>query len=334
MADNALMDRTERLYRIEQLLRERPPVPVETFLEELEVSIATFKRDLEYLRDRLNAPIVWERRRGYRFADSAAGPVHELPGLWFNATEIHALLTMRQLLKDLQPGLLEPHVQPLLTRLNALLESGGPQPLGEVENRVRIFHIARRSLNLRHFELVASALLKRQRLHIRHFNRQSGATLEREVSPQRLIHYRENWYLDAWCHLRQSIRSFAVDAIESAVLLQQPAKEVADAELDRVLAAGYGIFSGAAVQWAILRFSPERARWVGQETWHPGQKGTFEPDGSYRLETPYSDDRELLMDILRHGPEVEVVAPPELRDRVLTAIGAMQRVYDSAKSEK
>ena len=330
------MERTERFYRIEQLLRERPPVPVAVFLEELEISIATFKRDLEYLRSRLNAPIVWDGAgRGYRFAASPADPVHELPGLWFNGSEIHALLTMRQLLKDLQPGLLEPHVQPLLTRLNALLESGS-HSLREVENRVRVFHIARRSLNSRHFDLVASALLKRKRkrLRIRHFNRQNGETLEREVSPQRLIHYRENWYLDAWCHLRDAIRSFAVDAIETAVLLDQPARKVADTELDRALAAGYGIFSGEAVQWAVLRFSRERARWVGREIWHPEQKGTVDADGRYRLEIPFSDDRELLMDILRHGPAVEVLAPPALRERVLAAIRDMRLVYEPAMEEK
>jgi predicted DNA-binding transcriptional regulator YafY len=328
------MERTERFYRIEQLLRERPPVPVAVFLEELEISVATFKRDLEYLRSRLSAPIVWDGAgRGYRFAASPTGPVHELPGLWFNASEIHALLTMRQLLKDLQPGLLEPHIQPLLTRLNALLESGS-HALPEVEKRVRVFHVARRSLDSRHFDQVANALLKRKRLRIRHFNRQNGETLEREVSPQRLIHYRENWYLDTWCHLRDAIRSFAVDAIETAALLEQPARKVADAELDRVLAAGYGIFSGEAVQWAVLRFSQERARWVGREIWHPEQKGAFDADGHYRLEIPYSDDRELLMDILRHGPEVEVLAPPALRESVLAAIRAMRGVYESATEEK
>jgi len=328
------MDRTERFYRIEQLLRERPPVPVAVFLEELEISIATFKRDLEYLRSRLNAPIVWDGAgRGYRFAASPAGPVHELPGLWFNASEIHALLTMRQLLKDLQPGLLEPHVQPLLTRLNALLQSGS-HSLREVEHRVHVFHIARRSLNSRHFDLVANALLKRKRLRIRHFNRRNGETTERDVSPQRLVHYRENWYLDAWCHLRDAVRSFAVDAIETAVLLEQPASQVVNAELDRVLAVGYGIFSGEAVQWAVLRFSSKRARWVARETWHPEQKGTVEADGRYRLEIPYSDDRELLMDILRHGPEVEVLCPPALRKSVLAAIRAMHQLYEPTLDEK
>ena len=55
------MDRTERLYRIDRMLNDRKVVPVHEFLKELEVSLATFKRDLEYLRDRLNAPVIWDR---------------------------------------------------------------------------------------------------------------------------------------------------------------------------------------------------------------------------------------------------------------------------------
>lgn len=94
------MDRTERFYHIDRLLNERRVVPAQVFLDELEVSLATFKRDLEYLRERFNAPIVWDRNAGgYRFEAPVSGPRYELPGLWFNASEVIALLTMRQLLK-------------------------------------------------------------------------------------------------------------------------------------------------------------------------------------------------------------------------------------------
>ncbi len=92
------MDRTARLYKIDQLLHERRVVPTAVFLEQLGISPATLKRDLEYMKDRLNAPIGWDRAlRGYRFvADAAASKPYNLPGLWFNASEIHALLTMQQ----------------------------------------------------------------------------------------------------------------------------------------------------------------------------------------------------------------------------------------------
>ena len=159
-------------------------------------------------------------------------------------------------------------------------------------------------------------MLRRQRLVLTHYNRGSDETREREVSPQRLIHYRDNWYLDAWCHLRRALRSFSVDAIQNVQVLAKPAIEVPDAGLDAVLGSGYGIFAGKRVEWASLRFTPERARWVAAESWHPRQEGRFDADGSYLLRLPYADPRELVMDILRHVPEVQVIEPESLRGLV------------------
>lgn len=311
------MNQTERLYKIEQILHDRRLASFAELQEELEVSRATLKRDLQFLRDRLNAPIVYDREaNGYRFdVPDRYAPRHQLPGLWFNASEIHALLMMQQLLEEVQPGLLGPHIAPLQTRLQSLLGSVGGQADAptEIARRVRILHAQKRRAELRHFELIASTLLKRRRLKIRHYNRGRNEESEREISPQRLVHYRDNWYLDAWCHLRQDLRSFAVDAIRSADLLDTPAEEVAESELDRVLAAGYGIFSGEQTEWARLRFLPEQARWVMEEQWHPQQRTELLADGSLLLELPYAQPTELVMDILRHGSGVEVIAPPALR---------------------
>ena len=322
------MDRTERFHKIIELLNRGRPVPRQVFLDALEVSLATFKRDLEYMRDRMNAPIVYSAEAGGYVFDRAqeGAEAFALPGLWFNQSEVYALLTMQQLLAGLQPGLLEPHVGPLLERLKALLATGDHSS-EEVQRRVRILHMGSRQLDLRYFQVVAAAVLQRQRIHIVHFNRQSGEKVARDVSPQRLTHYRDNWYLDAWCHLRDAMRSFAVDAIEEARLTDTPAREVPDAALDRHFTGSYGIFSGEAKAWAVLRFMPERARWVSRETWHPDQKSRFEPDGTYILEVPYSDPRELTMDILRHGAQVEVLAPPELREAVKGELGRAGEVY-------
>jgi predicted DNA-binding transcriptional regulator YafY len=311
------MDRTERFYKIEQLLNDRRVVSFDDILAELEVSRATLKRDFQYLRDRLNAPIVYDRDAGgYRF-EAPAGEARSfaLPGLWFNASEIHALLTMQHLLREVQPGLLGPQIAPLQTRLQSLLGSRDDAP-EEVAQRIRIVHAAKRSGDLRYFEVIASALLKRHRLSIRHWNRGRDEETEREVSPQRLVFYRDNWYLDAWCHLRDEIRSFGVDAIRHADLLERKAKDVAAKRLDEVLGAGYGIFSGDKVQWAKLRFTPAAARWVATEQWHPRQKASTDADGNYLLELPYSNPTELVMDILRHGASVEVLAPAALRRAV------------------
>jgi len=310
------MNQTERLYRIEQLIREFIVVPRAKFLDELEVSAATFKRDLAYLRDRLNAPIEYDGEQGgYRFTGAHQGPRHEIPGMWFSAEEIYALLTMQQLLHQLQPGLLTPHVQPLLSRLNSVL-AGNTASEFELQKRIRIHRINARAVQPKAFDPVCAALLNRRQIQIDYFSRGRNAREIRILSAQRLTYYRDNWYLDAWCHLRQSLRSFSLDAIVDAELLDELALEVADTELDAVTSPGYGIFSGAKIEWAILRFSAERARWVSREIWHPQQEIQCQTDGSCILRVPYSDERELVMDILRHVPEVVVLGPEALQRRV------------------
>lgn len=310
------MDRTERFYHIDRLLNERRVVPVQVFLDELEISLATFKRDLEYLRERFNAPIVWDRDAGgYRFEVSTTGPRYELPGLWFNASEAIALLTMQQLLKNLEPGLLSAHVEPLLTRLRAIMGERD-FPVESIEQRIRFHRQAARTHDSKHFAPIATGVLQRRRLTIAHYVRSRDETIVREVSPQRLTFYREGWYLDAWCHLRSELRSFALDAIRDVTLETLKAKEVAPREIRRVLDGGYGIFSGEEVSWAELEFSAEQARWVSKEVWHPDQEGHMLENGRYRLKVPFSNPTELCMDILRHVPAVKVVSPESLRSRV------------------
>jgi len=311
------MSQTERLYRLKNWLDSGRCLGKDYLLRELGVSPASLKRDLAHLRDRMNAPVIFDReRQGWRldFGQGSAGAKYELPGLWFNADEIHALLTMQQLLAQLDTGgLLGPHIEPLATRLRAMLDCG-TLAAADVAQRVKVHLVAARGVHLPHFQALGSGLLRRRRLLIDYSSRGRGETGEREVSPQRLVHYRGNWYLDAWCHLREALRSFSVDAVQRVRVLDTQAIDVPDTDLNAVLGTGYGIFAGTDVQWATLRFSAERARWVAAEQWHPKQRGSFAKDGRYLLEVPYSDPRELVMDILRHVPEVEVVGPEELKD--------------------
>ncbi|BBJ22993.1 helix-turn-helix transcriptional regulator [Candidatus Nitrotoga sp. AM1P] len=321
------MNRTERFYKIEQLLISRRIVPISIFLEVLGISLATFKRDLEYLRNRMNMPIEWDRNvRGYRYVTiNPNDRSSTLPGLWFTASEVHALLTMQHLLTNLGNGLLSSHIAPLQTRLKALLGSAD-HSVEEVEMRIKLEHATRRTLPLQCFETIATATLQRKQLQITHFNRQNGQENTRIISPQQLLFYRDNWYVDAWCHLRASIRSFSIDAIRHAELVEAPAIELPQPELQDYFKKGYGIFSGTKVAWAKLRFTPERARWVATEQWHPEQKSRFDKEGYYCLEVPYSDDRELLMDILKHGTEVEVITPKALR-------GSVSKLLESALAQ-
>ncbi len=319
------MSRAERLYTIERLLRERRAVPLGDFLQQLGVSRATFKRDMEYLRERLNAPIIWDRAiGGYRFdVTSGTTPSYELPGLWFTASELYALLAAHKLLSEIEPGVLAPHIAPLRARLETALAASGHSVL-DIAQRVRLLSMGKRSVEPRFFAAVSAALLERKRLEIEAKNRERDETNHRILSPLRLIHYRDNWYLDAWCHWREARRRFSLDTFVQVTILPEPAFELAPDQLD---ATAYGIFSGEPRDWAVLRFSAERARWVRAECWHENQRAETLSDGSYRLHVPYADPRELIMDILRHGRHVEVEAPASLRLRVAEEVAALNEIY-------
>lgn len=322
------MDRMERFFKINYLLQDGNAIPFKRLREELQVSPSTIKRDLEYMQTRFNAPIKWDRAaRGYRLVEQKGpGPRYQLPGVWFNASEAHSLLTMQHLLENIEPGLLGRQIKPLEKRLRDILGSTD-HSIAEIQRRIRIIHIASRKAHLKHFEVVASAVLRRKKLRINYFVRSRNELTERDISPQRLVHYRDNWYLDAWCHLRNALLTFSVDAVEKVSPLNAVAKKISETELDEILASGYGIFSGKQTTIATLRFSSRRARAIEKESWHPKQQGYFESDGSYVLQFPYSDDRELIGDILRFGPEVEVINPSSLRDRVIEQLRQVVAMY-------
>ncbi|MDP2833790.1 MAG: YafY family protein [Pseudomonadota bacterium] len=318
------MDRLTRIFRLHQLLAaHRYPVTRARLEEELECSRATLTRILAEMRDLLGAPIAYDPEHGgYRYTQAS----FELPGLWFTPSELYALLAAQQLLEEAQPGLLD--LAPLRQRIEKLL-IGAHQSQGELARRVRVLRAAARQPDTRIFQTLADATARRRRIHIRYLGRERGAETERSLSPQRLIHYRDNWYLDAWCHLRDELRSFALERVIVAQPRDEAALDLADADLDAHFKQSYGIFSGAPTHTARLRFSPQRARWVAEESWHSAQQGEWLGDGRYELAVPYSDPRELLLDILKYGPEVEVLAPEELRQAVIERLRAALGQYDS-----
>ena len=311
------MGDVERLHKIKYMIQARQCVPLDDFLSELEISKATFKRDLEYLRSRMNASIVYDRfKGGYCFDSAVIGEKIELPGLWFSEKEVTALVLMQHLLSGLDKGgLIEPHIAPLTSIIDGILGQSNT-PAKELRKRLKVFGMSARKGSIENFEEVGNALLTRKKLHITYYARGKDETTEREISPQRLIFYRDNWYLDAYCHLRKDLRSFAVDCISKAIITNTKADEISEKQLHEHFAESYGIFSGKASQRAKLKFTPEKARWVSSETWHGQQVGTFDKESNYLLEFDYNQDPELVMDILKYGAGVEVLAPTSLRKRV------------------
>ena len=182
-----------------------------------------------------------------------------MPAIYFNGAEVHALLVLHELVARTQPSVLNEELAPLKTLLRKLVGDAQSSE-GEMARRIRILQVASRPVQAEHFQTVCVGLLERNRLDLTYYSRTRDEESRRVVSSQRLVHYRDNWYMDAWCHARHALRSFALDAIRDVRITSEPALEMPDEDLDRELGAGYGIFAGGTVHTAVLRFSPERWR--------------------------------------------------------------------------
>jgi proteasome accessory factor C len=327
------LDRFDRIYQLHRVLAgRRTPISLKDLTETLECSEPTVKRAIAAMRDHLDAPIVYDRERnGYYYDGAGPSGNWELPGLWFSAAELQALLALERLLSNLAPGLLARELAPFRQRIEALLQRS-EVGTGELYDRLRILAMGARDVRPVLFRAIATALGNRRKLTLTYRSRSRDQVTERAVSPQRLVHYRDNWYLDGWCHLREGLRIFAVDRIDAAAVLEERADDLSASELDRHLARSYGIFSGVPRATALLRFSARMARWVADEQWHPQQQGQWLTDGRYELTIPYADPTELVRDILRYGPDVEVLRPETLRQLVARALAEALGQYESGRT--
>ena len=323
------MSKVERLYHLHNILSQRrTPISRQDLMERLECSQATFYRLVAELRDYLGAPLEQdEDNRGFYYDRSYDQPF-ELPGIWISPAELQALLTARQVLGNVQPGLLEGELESLQGRISSLLQQKGVDA-EEGQSRIHIQQVAGRAVPNHLFQDVMGALIGRQRLHIKYHGRRKDDISERDISPQRLTQYRNSWYLDAWCHKAKGLRSFSLERISDQKLLDEAVREISDKVLTGHYDSAYGIFSGPANNIAVLKFTAEMSRWIAEEQWHPDQKGSFDGAGAWTLELPFSSARELVMDILRYGPEVEVVSPDFLRDAVAESARQAAALYES-----
>ena len=321
------MARPQKLQALMRRLKSRrQPQSITMLAEVLECSQRNVKDIIRQLRDDHLVPIIYSREANGYYLDKHYGDSFELNEVWFSPVELHALMTSYHLLASIQPGWLDEYIAPLKDKIQHLLHNAS-QDFEQLQQRVRVLQTAARPTNLDDFRKISDALLSRKRLYVIYHGRERDKNTDREISPQRLVYYRSNWYLDAWCHQKNELRMFSIDRLHPAQVLEEEALDVNETALNEHYATAYGIFAGTPTKIAKLRVSAEAAKWVADEQWHPHEEGRVMKDGRYELRVPYSDTRELMMDILKYGAEVEVVSPKSLREEVKQRVRRMVEVY-------
>ena len=324
------MSEIDRLYSYKSLFLKRRLISQSEILSSLEISTATFKRDLSKLRDRLNLPIIYDRTlRGYRL-DKDTSP-NGFSSAIFSKEEILVFSTIQYILTQFEPHLFNSALKPLKTKIEFMLNDIGLTE-SDVMSRIKFLYSRKRTLNYDIFERLLSASFNRKKVSIRYLDSQSNITIERTISPQQLIYYKDNWYIDAWCHFRNDVRTFALDAIEACTIVNESVKELNIAENKRMDRVDYGIFIGRVQQWAKIKINSKSASWVIREEWHPDQKTHMGSDGWLTLEIPYSDSREILAEILKLGNNAMVLEPKELKNSHVENLQLTLANYKSSRN--
>jgi hypothetical protein len=305
------MSEIDRLYSYKSLFLARRIISQAQILELLEISTATFKRDLTKLRDRLNLPIVYDRGlRGYRL-EKASSP-KDLSGFFFSKDEILVFSAIQYILTQFDPNLFNSKLKPLNAKIEFLMNDIGLNE-ADVMSRIKFLHSRKRKINYEIFESLVKATFNKKRVSINYLGSDNSISNDRVISPQQIVYYKDNWYIDAWCHFRNDVRTFSVDAINMCTQREDASIELNISEIQKIFRIDYGIFIGKEKQWAKIKFNTKNISWIIREEWHPDQKTYFDVHGWFFLELPYSDSREILSEILKFGNNAIVIQPEELR---------------------
>jgi len=299
----------KRLEQLDQILQNRrSPITVEQLMDHLKCSKATVYRRIHELKTHYQAPILQDDEHRFYYDKQAN---FALPGIRFTAEEAQGLLMAADILNKLQGDNLSAPLARIIQAISDLLAEQG------ITNQKLIQFIPTlvRKPQPAIFLTVLTALQKNKKLQI-HYRSRRGNHSQRLVSPQHLSYYKNNWYLDAWCHRQDDLRLFALELIEQATVDIEKAYLHDKQRLREHYANSYGLFAGESKYIARIRIDLDKAPWVNNQIWHSGQKIIQHDDHNLLIEIPYHHSGELMSDILQLGSAAEIIAPNKLRQEI------------------
>lgn len=300
------MSQLERLSFIDSRIKARGGVSLREVAERFEISARQARRDLDYLCERLGAPIHWSpgpRRYEYTEAWSGLEFADEKALLFYVFARAAAgTLAYVPLAEEEALARLLDFVPPALRGAESAIsyELPGYDPA-----------------DMERLGLIVRGIAEARCLDIAYRDAEGRAS-ERRVEALRLVNYAGSWYCVAFDHESGELRTFRLSRFSGiAISRDRAGASVPAAELERFLSSSFGMFKGPGDKRAIVRFHGRALAVVRGEVWHPGQErseGVDERGPYVELALPVSRYDELLGRILRFGADAEPVEPPELRE--------------------
>jgi predicted DNA-binding transcriptional regulator YafY len=294
--------------------------------EQFEVSDRTARRDIEFMRLNLHAPLAYDHsQKGYFYTNTA----YELPPHWISETNILSLALAVRLASTIPDPSLKNDLCRLIDRVTGLGNRNGRSCLQRLPEKISVKNIEYARVDTTIFRRTVDALFADRAIAITYHSPHGARSSTRTIRPLHLMHYMGSWYLLAWCGKRRDLRDFSLARIMSIRPVDETIPLPADLPPIRdYTRRHFGIMQGERTAHVTLRFTPQLSPLIAEQIWHPEQQSTTATDGSLLLSFPVADFRELTRVILSHGSGVEVVEPEELKMTVREEIQQMMKKYD------
>ncbi|MEE4602690.1 MAG: WYL domain-containing protein [Desulfobacteraceae bacterium] len=319
----------ERFVWFDRLVRSNRYPNATNLAERFEISRKTAQRDINFMRDRLGAPLDYDAGcRGYHYTDQS----FQLTPFQASQEELLAVLTARNLLAQVSGGYLSREIGRLGNKLTALCDERVNADDRLTTHFSSSWH-GHSPVDETLFRTTAQALLQNRLMTITYQSPASGQISQRDVEPHHLQHYMASWVLIARCRRKDQWRKFFLARIRSFSLQTDTFCPRPAREWRSQVEGAFGIFQGEARIPVTLRFTPFRSRWIREQQWHPHQQIQERFDGSLEITFPVADFREVKMMILQFGADCEVLAPEELQQAVIKEIKRMGIVYEGVDGE-
>jgi predicted DNA-binding transcriptional regulator YafY len=296
-----------------------------------EISSRTSQRDVEFMRERLNAPLEYDAvKKGYYYTDRA----YELPARWFNEENIMALALAVRLASSIPDTGIKKTLCSFLNRVFSLQSGDAQNCIEGISEKVSVKNIEYSRVDEEFFHEITDSLFRERPVVMAYYSPHTGKKSVRTVLPLHLIHYMGSWHIVAYCASRKGLRNFALSRIRD---LNRTTEEIVLPpnlpSIKEYCRRHFGIMQGGRTTEVRLKFAPSVSEWMAEQVWHPGQQVSFEADGSLIMRFPVADFREIRRRILGHGAEVKVLEPRELAKEIREEIVKMRKNYGEYDTE-
>lgn len=290
---------------------------------EFEISVKTAQRDIEFMRDRLKCPLIYdESRKGYYYEDET----FSLPLMYLSSTELSSLIVARKLLQDISGSCIADEITSAVDKITSIIKKHAAS--SESMDDVMSFHLIEYAPAPEDvFRAVLEACLKKKTLSFTYSSPARKEEIRRSVDPYHLFNYMGTWHLIGYCHMRKDIRDFKLNRIKTPTILNQSFRIPGTFNFRDYFLSSFGIYKGRNKKQVVLCFTPEKAKWISDQIWHKDQKAKFLDDGSLELSFPVADFSEIAREILKHGSGVEVIRPEALRILIKSEAEKIVKIY-------